>query len=74
MTDNLFANHTEAKRLMITENEGHTINYLNKINDEPNSCQYLLDDNQFKYSLNLLYHSALIKYISLEYLNFLISL
>ncbi len=51
MTDNLFANHTEAKRLMITENVGHTIDYLNKINDEPNSCQYLLEDNQFKYSL-----------------------
>jgi hypothetical protein len=54
MTDNIFSNHTEAKRLMITENVENTINYLNKINDDNNSCEYLLENNEYKYSLILI--------------------
>ena len=51
MTDYLFSNHTEVKRLMITENKKETMEYLNIVNDDMNTCEFLLDDNQFKYSL-----------------------
>ena len=54
MTDNIFSNHTEAKRLMITENVKSTINYLNKINDNNNSCEFLLENNEYKYGLMLI--------------------
>ena len=54
MTDYLFSNHTEVKRLMMTENKKETMEYLNIVNDDMNTCEFLLDDNQFKYSLNLI--------------------
>ena len=67
MTDNIFSNHTEAKRLMITENVKSTINrlmitenvkstinYLNQINDNNNSCEFLLENNEYKYGLILI--------------------
>ncbi len=52
MTDHLFGNYTEANRLMITENDESIIEYLNIINNESNTCNYLLDENEYKYSLN----------------------
>ena len=54
MTDYLFGNYTEANRLMITENEKSIIEYLNIVNNESNTCNYLLKENQYKYSLNLI--------------------
>ena len=54
MTDHLFGNYTEANRLMITENEQSIIEYLNIINNESNTCNYLLEENKYKYSLNLI--------------------
>ena len=52
MTDYLFGNYTEANRLMITENDESIIEYLNIINNESNTCNYLLEENKYKYSLN----------------------
>ena len=54
ITDYLFGNYTEANRLMITENEKSIIEYLNIVNNESNTCNYLLKENQYKYSLNLI--------------------
>ncbi len=54
MTNDLFSNHTESKKLMMNDDNKEMNDYLNKINDEIDSCNYLLENDEFKYSLLLI--------------------
>jgi hypothetical protein len=54
MTNSLFGNHTESKKLLLNDKNKEMNEYLNKINEEGNSCNYLIKDNEFRYALVLI--------------------
>ncbi len=52
VTNNLYSNYTELKKLLLKENNKDTINFLNNINaDGIAGCNYILDENEFKQAL-----------------------
>ena len=52
ITDNLYSNYTELKKLLLKENNKDTINFLNNINaDGTDGCNYILEDDEFKDAL-----------------------
>ena len=53
MTNSLFGNHTESKKLLLNDKNKEMNEYLNKINEEGNSCNYLIKDSEFRYALLL---------------------
>ena len=52
ITENLYSNYTELKKLLLKENNKDTINFLNNINaDGTDGCSYILEDDEFKDAL-----------------------